>query len=205
MPKNKLYAEISEPNLNVTLARLLRRRGLDSLGEVIIHSPGIKKPDILLTVNGVKVIIEGKFENPGAAARLEEQCRERIDDGLCEICVGVQYPPFEKKKLHVTDLDVEDYLLKSRFNAFVAWLSSPSIKDSGWDVMALDQLSDMVASSYNSVVNEDILGGAVQSLKTVLKKATEELVAGGQPEVLAAQIGKVLEIPEAPAEREEED
>jgi len=92
--KSSLLVDNSETTLNVALAELLQQRELQALGEAIIHkkSKGVgKKPDVLLTVNGVKIIIEGKFDIPSAEAILDKQCIERIEDGLCEICIGVIY------------------------------------------------------------------------------------------------------------------
>jgi len=92
--KHSMLVGTTEPTLNVALANLLRQRELMALGEAIIHrtTKGVgKKPDVLITINGIKVILEGKFEASGIETVLEKQCIERIDDGLCEICIGVIY------------------------------------------------------------------------------------------------------------------
>jgi hypothetical protein len=94
MNKHSLLVGITEPTLNVALADLLRQHELMALGEAIIHRTlkGVgKKPDVLITINGIKVILEGKFEASGIETVLEQQCIERIDEGLCEICIGVIY------------------------------------------------------------------------------------------------------------------
>jgi len=52
---------VAEENLNVMLAELLAERGLKALGEVILRKEGRRpQPDVLLELNGIRIIIEGK-------------------------------------------------------------------------------------------------------------------------------------------------
>ena len=224
MTKDFLPVQITEPTLNVALAQLLRRRELQALGEVVIHrqARGVgKKPDVLLTVNGVKVIIEGKFDISGVKAILEKQCVDRIEDGLCEICIGVIYAKMQFNSLTQTMKDVEATLLKSKFLALVTYVGPtegeqlsldltqsnlpPGVKKTGWwKEIDVNRLADLVRSSYTSVVSEDILGKAVESFASALQRAAERLMTSSPPEVLAAKISTIMEIPEAPHEEPEE-
>ena len=223
MPKDQMLVNITEPTLNVILADLLRRRELQALGEVVVHrkAKGIgKKPDVLLTVNGVKVIIEGKFTASGVESILEKQCIDRIEDGLCEICIGVIYSEMQFSSLTQTMKEVEATLLKSKFQALVTYVGPtefeqlsldfmqsklpPGIKKIGWWYeVDINQLASLVRSSYTSVVSEDILGKAVESFASALQSAAQKLVASNPPDVLAAKISQIMEIPEAPREDEE--
>jgi len=223
MVKNFFPVEITEPTLNVALAQLLRKRELQALGEVVVHrqAKGVgKKPDVLLTVNGVKVIIEGKFTAPGIEAPLEKQCIERIEDGLCEICIGVIYSKMQPTTLTATMREVESMLLKAKFRALVSYVAPaefeqlsfvyvqspmpPGLKKMGWHDVDINQLADLVRASYTSVVSEDILGKAVESFASALQTAVEKLMTSSPPEVLAAKISTIMEIPEAPHEEPEE-
>ena len=223
MIKDFLPVEITEPTLNVALAQLLRKRELQALGEVVVHrqAKGVgKKPDVLLTVNGVKVIIEGKFASSGIESILEKQCIERIEDGLCEICIGVIYSKMQPSTLTTTMKEVESMLLKSNFRALVSYVAPPEfeqlsfdytqspmppgLKKMGWHDVDINQLADLVRASYTSVVSEDILGKAVESFASALQTAVEKLMTSGPPEVLAAKISSIMEIPEAPHEEPEE-
>ena len=224
MTKDFLPVQITEPTLNVALAQLLRRRELQALGEVVIHrqARGVgKKPDVLLTVNGVKVIIEGKFDISGVKAILEKQCVDRIEDGLCEICIGIIYSKMQFNSLTQTMKDVEATLLKSKFQALVTYVGPtegeqlsldltqsnlpPGVKKIGWWYeIDVNLLADLVRSSYTSVVSEDILGKAVESFASALQRAAERLMTSSPPEVLAAKISTTMEIPEAPHEEPEE-
>lgn len=223
MVKDFLPVDITEPTLNVALAYLLRRRELLALGEVVVHrqAKGVgKRPDVLLTVDGVKVIIEGKFASSGIESILEKQCVERIEDGLCEICIGIIYSKMQPTTLTVTMKEVDSMLLKSRFQALVSYVAPPEfeqlgldyvqspvppgLKKMGWHEVDINQLADLVRASYTSVVSEDILGKAVESFASALQRAVEELMTSGPPEVLAAKISTIMEIPEAPHEEPEQ-
>lgn len=223
MVKDFLPVDITEPTLNVILADLLRRRELQALGEVIIHrqAKGVgKKPDVLLTVNSVKVIIEGKFAAQGIESILEKQCIDRIEDGLCEICIGIIYSKMPLTSLTPTMKEVEAKLLKSKFQALVTYVAPaemehltsdstlsgvpPGLKKTGWYEVDINQLSTLVRSSYTSVVSEDILGKAVESFASALQNAAEKLISSNPPDVLAAQISEVMEIPKAPHEEPED-
>ncbi len=195
---------ITEPTLNVILSQLLRRRGLNALGEVIIHGKG-KKPDVLLTVNGVRIIIEGKFEASWAATALEKQCLERIEEGLCEICVGVQYPKFVSETLIPDQKQLEGQLIKAKLQAYVAWLSSPQVKDIGWNQVSIAQLADLITSSYTTLVTEDILGEAINSLSLALQNAADKLTASVELGLLAEKMGQAMEIPQAADNEAEEE
>jgi len=126
-----LPVDITEPTFNVALAQLLRRRELQALGEVVVHrkAKGVgKKPDVLLTVNGVRVIIEGKFATPEIESILEKQCLDRIEDGLYEICIGIIYSKTESTSLTLTMKEVEAKLLNSKFQALVAYVALPEVE-----------------------------------------------------------------------------
>ncbi|RJS88710.1 hypothetical protein CW700_06995 [Candidatus Bathyarchaeota archaeon] len=179
---------VGEETLNVVLAQLLLKRGLKTLGEARIPGLGLRKPDILILVNGVKVILEGKYRRSGARRELEEKCRERIDEGLCEICISVEYPFSFEGFLHPTMEDVERVLLKRGVVANIAWISAEGIKTSGWVSAKIDDLATLVRSSYTSIVSEDLLGRAVMSLDASLKEATDRVLEIPRIDVLISRL-----------------
>ena len=60
------HDEIREENLNIMLAEILSERGLNALGEVILKKTtgSRKQPDVMIILNGVRIIIEGKKPGP---------------------------------------------------------------------------------------------------------------------------------------------
>jgi hypothetical protein len=179
---------VSEETLNVVLAQLLLRRGLRSLGEARIHGLGIRKPDVFMVVNGVKVILEGKYRQVGVKELLEGKCRERIDEGLCEICISVVYPRLWISSLYPNMNDVEKSLLGAKVESNVVWIAPEGSRESGWMSVNIDELATLVRNSYTSVVSEDMLGKAVLSLSRALGFVAEKIVQIPRVEVIVSRV-----------------
>lgn len=207
----------------MALAELLQKHELQSLGEAHIHrkAKGIgKKPDVLITVNGIKVILEGKFDQPGIGQILEKQCVERIEDGICEICVGVIYGQMMTKTFAPTMKEVKDILKKAKYQANVYSIAAVDfvqntfdnisrrlplgVKESGWQEVELDGLCSLVSASYTAVISEDILGKAVESFANALQNAAVQLVSLENTEILAKKMVDIMEIPQAKSEESNE-
>jgi len=73
------------------LAELLAESGLKAIGEVVIRRR--RMPDVLLDINGIRIIIEGKY--PEKRKELVEKAYERIDEGLCDVVMIVEYAKLE--------------------------------------------------------------------------------------------------------------
>jgi len=54
------WREFREEGLNVLLAELLAERDIRALGEVVLKKPTRRFPDVLLVINGIRIVIEGK-------------------------------------------------------------------------------------------------------------------------------------------------
>ncbi|MBS7615114.1 hypothetical protein KEJ18_05225 [Candidatus Bathyarchaeota archaeon] len=81
---------IREENLNVMLSELLTEKGLKALGEVILRKrKGRFEPDVLIELNGVRIVIEGK--KAGLWNELVEICQNRLDNNVCDLCMMVEY------------------------------------------------------------------------------------------------------------------
>jgi len=194
---------VSEETLNVVLAQLLLRRGLRSLGEARIHGLGLRKPDVFMVVNGVKVILEGKYRKLGVKEELEAKCRERIDEGLCEICISVEYPQLSFGALYPAMDDVEKSLLSSKVESNVVWISAEGSRESGWMLVGIDELATLVRNSYTSIVSEDMLGKAVVSLASALNAVAEKVVQLPNVDVLVTRVKNAMGLQEVEGNAEE--
>jgi len=179
---------VSEETLNIVLAQLLLKRSLRTLGEARIPGFGLRKPDVFILVNGVKVILEGKYRRAGARKELEEKCQERIDEGLCEICISIEYPFNFNAYLSPTMDDVETALTAKGVNANISWIAADGVKSSGWIKSDVDDLANLIRSSYTSIVSEDLLGNSVESLSKALKEATDRMMTLPDTDVLAERV-----------------
>jgi hypothetical protein len=196
MKRKRFIAAATEPTLNVELARLLGKRGLRALGEVIIHRrDGVDKPDIFITVNGIKLVVEGKFRAPSVEIRLASQCVDRIENGICEIAVSVIYENDAMPQLALTMADLEQLLLNAQFSFNVWYLAVPNVRETGWAVGNVDSVAQVIRNSYSVVVSEDLVSAAVEILSDALDDALQALTMQTEVGVLAERLRASAALP----------
>lgn len=167
---------IREENFNVVLAELLTERGLKALGEVVLRRRGGRpEPDVLIELNGVRIVIEGK--KLGMWDVLVEQCKDRLDNNVCDLCVMVEYADIKLRKLVPDQLDVKDALLRGRFNVgFMSYVDRAGLdkwievapKPEKYVDVGFDELLTYLMSAYSRVVREDIIGPVIKRMNQVL-------------------------------------
>jgi len=191
---------LREENLNVILAELLTEKGLKALGEVILRKRGRRpEPDVLIELNGVRIVIEGK--KLGMWDALVEQCKERLDNNVCDLCVMVEYADVKLRKLVPNQLDVRDALLKGKFNiGFLSyadragldrWMAVTPRPEKYLDV-GFDDLLTYLMSAYSRVVKEDIMGPVIKRMNEVL----DEFAAKVSTTINVERLSEVLELEE---------
>jgi hypothetical protein len=175
---------IREENLNVVLADLLAERGLKALGEVILKKGGKRpEPDVLLVINGVRIVIEGK--KPGFWDELVKQCQERLDNNVCDLCVMVEYANIDlASKLTLSQVDVKNSLLKGKFNVGLMsyvhraglsrWMQTLSKPEEYKDI-DFDELLTYLMSAYGQVVREDIIEPVRARMEETLREFSDRL------------------------------
>lgn len=91
-----------EEAINVRLADLLNESGASARAETIVRSGRHKKfPDVRVEWAGLRVAIEAKYDGPGAAAAVESQVEERLQDALGDVGVALLYPEELKRATDV--------------------------------------------------------------------------------------------------------
>jgi hypothetical protein len=193
-----------EENLNVILAELLTERGLKALGEVILRKrKGRHEPDVLIELNGVRIVIEGK--KPGMWTALVDQCKARLDNNVCDLCVMVEYADVKLKKLVPDQLDIKDALLKGRFNiGFLSYIDRAGLdkwlpvapKPEEYADVSFDEFLTYLMSAYTRVVSEDIIGPVINKMDEVLG----EFAAKVSTAVNIERLKEVLELEEVEKE-----
>lgn len=174
---------VREESLNVTLAELFAERGLKALGEVVLK----KRPDILLDVNGVRIILEGK--KPGKRNELLRQCESRLDEGLCDICVMVEYAQVNIRTLEATQKDVKEALVKGRFNVasmtfadrvgLEKWIEGLETKPKSFqEDVDFQDLVTYLMTVYEQAVREDVLGPVVKKLDACVHAFARKISSG---------------------------
>lgn len=191
---------VSETTLNVLLAELLEKRGLFGASELTFkRRTKVRKPDVLVRIQGVRVVLEGKVSKPSAKRELASQCTNRIGDGLADVSIGVIYTLQESASFVFSNTEIKEMLEASSFEV-ATW----SVGTSGprnvadWTEVALDGLVRLVRSSVNEAASQDLLGEAVSRMREALDRATEKLAIGTTKQFaqLAKELAHLVEVPE---------
>lgn len=174
-----------EEVLNVELAKILSKRQILIVPESILKvSSGKKLPDLIIgNYWGARLNIEGKFNEGNQSVKiLTKQCKERVEQGIASISIGVLYPP----DLRYADwLKLESSLekasLKIKIFSELGDFSPGSLDwhldedvTSGWLDTNLDGLASILRRAYQSLVNDDIVEKSAKQLKTSIDIATEK-------------------------------
>lgn len=81
-----------EEVINTQLAILLSKLGVNADAETIL-ARGRERPDVLLTLFGLRVVIEGKFEDhPNARTEVSNDAKGRVRNGIAHFAAAVVYP-----------------------------------------------------------------------------------------------------------------
>jgi len=180
------WVNVREESLNVLLAELLAERGLKALGEVILRK-GF--PDVLLDVNGVRIIIEAK--KTGSREELRRNCEGRLDKGMCDICVMVEYVELKFTSMQPTTKDLKQALLKGKFNVgFITyidrvglekWLEGfkPRTRSDFYKNVDFQDLVTYLMSVYEYTVEEDVITPVTEKIRTVVNDFARTVLAGG--------------------------
>ncbi len=189
---------VREENFNVMLAELLAERGLKALGEVILRKKGGRsEPDVLVELNGVRIVLEGK--KPGQWDSLVKGCQDRLDNNVCDLCVMIEYADLKTKKLLPNQSDVKDSLLKGRYNiGFLSYIDRAGLekwigiasKPEQYKDVGFDDLLTYLMSAYSRIVSVDIIDPVIKRMNEVLEEFAIKLSATIDVERLKA----VLEI-----------
>ena len=180
------WMNVREEALNVLLAELLAERGLKALGEVLLKKG---RPDVLLDVNGVRIIIEAK--KPGKRDELRRNCVARLDKGMCDICVMVEYTTLNITSISPTMSDLKEALLKGKYNVgFMTYIHriglekwvkdfKPKVKSEFYISIDFQEFVTYLMSVYEYTVEEDIVTPVVEKLKYVVDGFSRAVLSYG--------------------------
>lgn len=191
------------------LAELLAERGLRALGEIILRRGRRRpEPDVLIELNGIRIAIEGR--KPGTWSELTRLCEQRLDDGICDLCVMVEYADIKPEGLVPTQLDIRNALLKGKFNVgFVSytdrvslerWLSTAPSPEK-YENIGFDELLTYIMNAYSKVVQEDVIEPVIERINQVLDDFAKEvsLIIGN-----VERLKQVLELREKEVDSDEQ-
>lgn len=149
-----------EEVINIELARMFCKKGLKAIPENIIGNK--KMPDILILVDGVKLVLEGKFGNKN---RLHNQAKERIKGGLCEISIAIVYEEDLKNCVDLEELHcaLNDY----RYNGVIFYQDECGIKEIIFNDVDLNNIVEILNQTTKIIINSDVLRNIVNNVEEV--------------------------------------
>lgn len=169
---------------NVILAQLLEGLGNLALPEQI-KKIGLEKrlPDVLIAQYfGNNISIEGKYdESKQAREQLAKQCKERIEEGIASIAIGVLYPK-ELRYVQPTKNGLKHAQIKIKIfsekdmEKMLRYIDKGGDEE-GWIISDIMGLNEIISLAYENVVNEDIVESSVEELKSSIDFATEKFVS----------------------------
>ncbi len=169
------YFGFTEPVINGVLAGILCGKGLLAGAELKVRvGTSLRKPDIPISLQGFRVILEGKLESNTAQSRLESQCLDRIREGLCDISIGVVYhlpQPSGQDEVFAefTMTTLQTMVSQAEFDVAV-W--GPGVPDptrlKSWTRENLDGLAAIIRESVYEAHRIDTLKDAVERIEATL-------------------------------------
>ncbi len=159
--------------LNVTLARLLARRGVVVAPEAILSAPAGRRrmPDVLVEYRGLRVVFEGEFgESPTAWDRAWEAALKRVKEGLAHMGVAVVYPPSLRRHPFPR---IEQVLETSELDVAVA---TETTVHPQWQKSTVGDLEAHLRRAYDLLTQEDIIQQAVAALEAGIARFALEML-----------------------------
>jgi len=193
-----MWEKVREENLNVMLAELLAESGLKAVGEVIIRR---KMPDVLLDINGVRVIIEGKYA--GKREELYENACGRIDNGLCDVVMMIEYVklPLGQTQMQLDQQMIKQSLKMGTFNVgFLTYIDRigldrwiPQIKreQEFYENVDFQNLVAYLMITYDALIKEDVLDKVINRIEEKIFSFSNKVIVD-TPNV--ERLKKVLEL-----------
>ncbi len=164
-----------ETKLNAYLGNILSDKlGVNAVSEIFISK---KRPDILIYVGGVKVIIEGSYSKSDA----EKDVKKKIELGQADIGIALHYkcpiPDVEEKgvveKIKEAKFDIKLFLFADLKNALERYLLNQKIISKSlteWFEVDIVGLATLIENIYYFLVAEEFIE---KNLKNIEEKSND--------------------------------
>ena len=157
-PKHRVREEV----INVQLAQALAARGLDAVGETISRRG---RPDVLVSLDGVKLIIEGRARD--AQPSLFHDARRRVENGMADISMAVLYPdPLYEISEHE---DLARRLVTEEFDGAVYYYGPQGIVEHPFQQVTLQDLGETINAVFDLRVRNDVVREQVANLENTIE------------------------------------
>jgi hypothetical protein len=152
-----------EAVVNVHLADALSAKGLGAEAEVVAAKG---RSDVLVSLSGVKLVIEGRHH--GQSASLRADAKARIRKGIGEISLAVAYADVLYEEAAAT---LPRTLEAARFDGSIFYFASSSIQEKPFSDASLEALSALIRNAFALIVRDDAVRYQVAAVETAIDEA----------------------------------
>jgi len=178
-----------EEVINVHLANLFREFGLESNPETIQKSG---RPDVIINMGGLKIIIEGRFGNIDS---LMNDIKERVLQGMADISMGIYY---DSELRSADNVDVLITKLKtSSYGGAVCYFERGGLATKEFDNVTLSNIVEMLNNIFHLYIKNDIVRDYVKRVEDTIEKISSRASTEGlffKSEVLIDRLKNTLGI-----------
>jgi len=151
-----------EEVLNVELARLLSQRQLPANPETVGRKG---RPDVLLYLQGVRVVLEGRIESERAS--LLRDAQERVIEGIADISLAVLYRvDLRKAEDHAA---LVHNLEQARFNGCIYHFGRQGLQDTEFADKTVDDLAETIRNVFHLQVKNELVAEQVKMVQGELE------------------------------------
>lgn len=146
-----------EETVNTVLGMLVSKMGVKAEAETIL-SHGHERPDVIFSLHGLRVVIEGKFaDHPNAKSVVLGDASGRVARGIAHIAAGVVYPEFLRS--------ISTSLLsKELSNTPLSYKIISETGESDWLDGTPDALMGALRRAQEALAQDDIVAKAASAL-----------------------------------------
>jgi hypothetical protein len=159
-----------EEVLNVKLAECICDRGMAAAPENILNTSRARAmPDVIVSVSGLRCMIEGKMGDVQNARELvAKDARERVATGIAHLAVAVVYPAFLRQ---TPFMEVKGKLA----DATLDFLVCSEAMEGNWKQGKLDSILDELRRAHDALGADDVLNRSVKQLQAGMQDLVDVL------------------------------
>jgi hypothetical protein len=172
-----------ETKLNIDLSTIFNQElGLSSISET---RRGEGRPDILIYLGGLKILIEGSYSKQDA----EDDVKSKIDRGFADVGIALHYkqsiPDVEDKivieQLRKSKFDIRIFTPKVLSNTLIPYIEGKervSIAESKWEEYSIFELASLIKNSiYEVLIKEEFVANTIKEIELTTKDFVHRLTS----------------------------
>ncbi len=126
-------------------------------------------PDVMVSFQGLRCVLEGKMgDTQNAQVDVADDIRDRIENGIAHIAIGVVYPVFLRNTSFAN-------LHEALTNSTLDFLVCSEAGSGDWRQGTLDTILNELRRSYDTLVRDDVLARAVERLEIGMRSLVDVL------------------------------